>query len=133
MLRIAWRLFYFALLASALAYVVYLIGGATIYAQEELRQRTVWVRDHVSPNMHRLAGMVTLPSSCMELTVKTVQLSPSAFTLIFETWEHPYVECEHVPTRVAFHEIVFAPALGITFIATLDGKPLPIIVAPVLP
>lgn len=124
------RLVTFSIFSVVVAYAVFLMAGATIYAQEEERSKTVWVRDDISPNIHRLAGMIMLPSSCHELTVRTEKLGEHAFKLVFTTWEHPYVECIKETTPVAFHEVVFAPAVGITFIATLDGKPLPIIIAP---
>ncbi len=124
------RMFTFTLFAVVVAYAVFLMAGATIYAQEEQRSKTVWVRDEISPNIHRLAGMIMLPSSCHELSVKTEKLSSDAFKLVFTTWEHPYIECADGVTPVAFHEVVFAPAVGVTFIATLDGRPLPIVVSP---
>ncbi len=127
------RVFAFIAAASVIAYLVLLIVGANIYARAEERTQTVWVRDQISPNTHRISGVITVPSSCTELTVKTEALSPFLFKLKFVTWEHPNTECLHEPVKKEFYEIVFAPAVGVHFIATLDGEPVPIIVVPYVP
>jgi hypothetical protein len=93
----------------------------------------VWVRDEIEPNAHHLAGMITVKSSCTELSAKTEELSPVLYKLKFSTWEHPNVECTRDSVQKEFHEIIFAPAVGIRFIATLDDEPLPIVVVPYVP
>jgi hypothetical protein len=127
------RVFVYALVSSLCAYLLLMIIGATLYARADDEVKPVWVRDEISPNTHRIAGLVTVPSSCTELTEKTEQLSPLLYKLAFTTWEHPNTECTDYPVQKQFYEIVFAPAVGVTFIATLDGKPLPLIVVPYVP
>lgn len=127
------RIFVFTLSACAVAYIVYVLAGASMYAQAEERARTVWVRDEISPNAHHMAGMITVQSSCTELMEKTEQLSPYLYKLVFTTWEHPNVECTDHPVQKEFYEIIFAPAVGVSFIATIDGQPLPIVVIPYVP
>ena len=127
------RVLIFTLTAVALSYLVFVLAGASIYARADDKTNTVWVRDEISPNTHHLAGLVTVPSSCTELNEKTEQLSPVLFKLEFSTWEHPNTECLHEPVQKEFYEIIFAPAVGVHFIATLDGATLPIIVVPYVP
>lgn len=127
------RFFVFTLSACVVAYIVYVLAGASIYAQAQEQAKTVWVRDEISPNTHHLAGMLTVRSSCTELIEKTEQLSPVLFKLKFTTWEHPDVECTSDPVQKQFYEIVFAPAVGVRFIATLDDQPVPIVVVPYVP
>ncbi len=127
------RIFIYALVSTLLAYLIFMVIGATIYAQADEKVKTVWVRDEISPNTHHIAGLVTVASSCTELTEKTEQLSPVLYKLTFTTWEHPNTECLKEPVQKEFYEIVFAPAVGVHFIATIDDQPLPLIVVPYVP
>lgn len=133
MLDLARRIFLYVLAAVVLAYLLLTIVGATIYASVDEKVPTVWVRDEIGPNAHHLAGLITVKSSCTELYEKTVQLSPVLYVLTFTTWEHPNTECTKDPVQKEFYEIIFAPAVGMHFIATLDGVSLPIIVVPYVP
>ena len=126
-------MFLFAIAASLVSYVVYLLAGASIYAQADVKEKTVWVRDQISPNAHHISGLVSVKSSCMELTEKTEQLSPFLYKLNFTTWEHPNTECTSYSVQKQFYEIVFAPAVGVKFIATINGASLPLIVVPYIP
>ena len=110
MIEVVRRSLGFAVAASLIAYFVFVLAGASLYAQAEEKVKTVWVRDEITPNTHRLAGLVTVPSSCTELHEKTIELSPLLYKLVFTTWEHPNTECLSEPVQKAFHEIVFAPA-----------------------
>lgn len=127
------RMFTFSIAACAVAYVVYFLAGASIYAQAEAKQKTVWVRDQISPSAHHISGLVTVKNSCTELTEKAEQLSPLLYRLTFTTWEHPNTECTDYPVQKQFYDIIFAPAVGVHFIATLDGRSLPLIVVPYIP
>jgi hypothetical protein len=127
------RMFSFAIAACAVAYLVYFLAGASIYAEAQAKTKTVWIRDQISPSAHHISGLVTVKNSCTELTEKVEQLSPLLFKLKFTTWEHPNTECTDYPVQKQFYEIVFAPAVGVHFIATLDGASLPLIVVPYIP
>lgn len=133
MIDVLRRIFVFTLAAALISYFLFMIAGTTIYAKAEEKARTVWVRDEISPNTHRLAGLVTVDSTCLELIEKTEMLSPLLYKLHFTTWENPNVECEKVPTQKLFYEVIFAPAVGVQFIASLDGISLPILVVPYTP
>ena len=126
MLDLARRLVWFFVVASALSYAVFLVAGSTIHSQALGSVRSVLVRDHLKVGEHHLSGMVMVPSSCQQLSVKTEQLSDTVYHLKFTTWEEPYIECVHEDTPRAFRAIVFAPSVGVTFIGTLDESPLDI-------
>lgn len=132
MLEVLQRLGVFTCGACVLAYGVYIVAGAAIQAHAKEQMKTVWVRDAISPNRHIMSGMVTVDSTCTELSVTPQQISPIAYELDFTTWEQPNVECEHEPTPRPFHTVVFAPAVGVEFIATLDTRPLPLLVSPTI-
>lgn len=127
------RMFSFAIAACAVAYVVYFVAGTSIYAQADGKNKPVWVRDQISPSAHHISGLVTVKNSCTELTGNVEQLSPLLYKLTFTTWEHPNTECTDYPVQKQFYEVVFAPAVGVHFIATLDGVSLPLIVVPYIP
>jgi hypothetical protein len=76
--------------------------------------------------------MVMVPSSCYQLSVHTDALSSVAYNLTFKTWQDPAVDCSADEVPRQFHEILFAPAAGVDFFATLDGADLPIAVIPVV-
>ncbi len=127
------RIFAFLVAATVISYLIFMIAGATIYARAEEKSRIIWVRDEITPNTHRISGLIEVPSSCTELYESTEMLSPLLIKLKFKTWEHPNTECLHEPVKKQFYEIVFAPAVGVHFIATLDDVPIPILVVPYIP
>jgi hypothetical protein len=90
------------------------------------------VRDELKANQHQLSGMVNVPTPCDELSVKTQSVSDTNFELVFTTWRQPSMNCPDDPTPRAFRTILFAPATGVYFVATLDGKAFPIAVIPVI-
>jgi hypothetical protein len=124
MLDLARRLVWFFVVAAALSYAFFLVAGTTIQKQALSDTRRVVVRDYLKPGEHHLSGMVMVPSSCSQLSVKTVEVSPVLYQLTFTTWQEPYVDCVYEDTPRAFRAIVFAPAVGIELIATLDDTPL---------
>lgn len=133
MTEVTRRLFAFVIALSIIAYLVFMLAGASIYARTQDEKRTVWIRDEITPDTHRLSGLITVPSSCTELYETVEMLSPLFYKIKFKTWEHPNTECLHEPVQKQFYEIVFAPAIGVHFIATLDDVPMPILVVPYIP
>jgi hypothetical protein len=126
------RLAWFFIVSSAVAYVVFLVVGATIHARAIDASRIVTARDVLKANEHRLSGMVMVQSTCAQLSVRAEQMSPTVYHLEFSTWEAPSVECEIVDVPRAFQTVVFAPATGVDFVATLDGEELPLVVIPTI-
>lgn len=125
---LARRLVWFFVVASSLSYAVFLVAGSTIHKEAISETRRVLVRDYLKVGEHHLSGMVMVPSSCRQLSVKTEELSRELYHLKFTTWEEPYVDCTYEDTPRAFRAIVFAPSVGVDFLATLDGAPLEIAV-----
>ncbi len=124
------RLVWFFIVASAIAYAIFLAAGTVIRTQALEASHIANVRDSLEPGSHHLSGIVMLPSTCSELSVRTEQIAEAAFMLVFTTWEEPSIDCEHTDTPRPFHAVVFGPAAGVTFSATLDGEPLDVAVYP---
>lgn len=122
------RLVWFFVVASAVSYAVFLVGGNAIRTQALDDSRIVLVRDYLRPGEHHLAGMVMVPSTCKQLSVRAEEPEPLLIHLRFETWEEPNIDCIEEDTPRAFRALVFAPAVGVEFIATLDEEPLQIAV-----
>jgi hypothetical protein len=79
-----------------------------------------------------MSGVVMVQSTCSELSITAQQISPIAYKLAFATWEEPNVPCDRTPTPRSFHTIVFAPAVGVVFIGTMDDRAIPLVVTPVI-
>lgn len=130
MIDLLQRLFWFSAASAIVSYAVFIVAGHAIqsYALEETR--TVVIRDALQVGQHTLSGMVMVPSTCKQLSVRAEQLSNTLFHIRFKTWEEPYVHCDIVDTPRAFRVIVFGPSVGIQFISTIDEAPLKIVVTP---
>ncbi len=126
--RIGW----FFLSALVFAYTFSLIVGNIVSAQAAGANDTILIRDELQANSHQLSGMVMVTSPCEELSVRTQKISTSNYALILKTWHEPSVTCAQEPTPRAFHTILFAPAAGVYFTATLDGVALPVALVPVV-
>lgn len=126
------RLVWFAIVATAFAYCAFLLAGSAITARAVDETRILVVRDVLQPGAHHLSGMVSVPSTCAQLVVRTEKIADTAYKLVFSTWEEPNIDCVIEDTPRAFRSVVFAPATGITFLATLDELPLPMVVLPVV-
>jgi hypothetical protein len=128
------RCVWFFIVASAIAYSVFLVAGSFISAQAIDASHIVQVRDALAPNVHNLSGMVMVPTTCTQLSVRTEQVSPFVYQLVFSTWKEPSVQdCENDEVPRAFRAVLFAPATGVDITATLDGAPLTLALFPVLP
>ncbi len=131
MLRMAdmsWRLLWFFIIACAVSYTVFLVAGSTIKARALDESRTVLARDSLEPGVHYLSGIVTVRSTCAHLSVSSEKVSETSYHLRFSTWEEPSVPCVREDVPRSFRTVVFAPAAGITFLASLDDEPLQLIV-----
>jgi len=122
------RLVWFFVVAALVAYAIFLAAGTVISREALDATHIANVRDSLAPGEHSLAGIVMVPSTCSELSTRTQQLTPTSFELIFTTWQEPSVPCEMIDTPRPFRAVVFAPAAGIQFTATMDGEPLDIAV-----
>ena len=125
------RVVWFFVVASAVAYATYLVAGSIVNAQASDAYRPVVIRDELGPGVHHLSGMVMVPTLCHELTLRTEEVSATAYALLFRTWREPSMDCASEEVPRYFRAVLFAPAAGVEFIATLDGAGLPIVVMPV--
>lgn len=123
------RLVWFAIVAAAATFAIFVVLGnfATLGAASE---GPVPIHDLVSSGSHRLSGMLLLPLSCDEISVRIQSISPNVYELAFQTWQDPSVQCPASPTPRLFQTIVLAPQSGVSFVATLDGKAFPISIIP---
>lgn len=125
------HLVWFFIVASAVAYSIFLVAGSFITANAVDATRIVQARDELGPGEHHLSGIVMVPTSCTELSVRTEKISDTSYNLAFTTWQEPSVQCTVDDTPRPFRAILFAPAAGIKILGTLDDAPLTIVVIPV--
>lgn len=124
---IAHHLFWTAVMLIVTGYAFVLIVH-TQAAASVLQLRPILVRDAVYPGVHQLSGSIEVPLSCDELISHVEKVSDTSFRIIFETWQNPSLICYRAQTSRDFQIVAFAPSTGISFAATLDGKPLRIAV-----
>jgi hypothetical protein len=130
MMDILRQMIWFIIVAGAVAYASFLVAGSLVSAQAAGAASPIMVRDELGPGSHQLSGMIMVPSSCDELSVRAETVSSSTYSLLFQTWQDPAVNCSSDEVPRAFHAVLFAPAAGVDFTATLDGKDIPILVLP---
>ncbi len=126
------RVLWFAVVAVALSSTVYLVVGSALNARDSGVYESVVIRDELGPGVHRLSGMVVVPTPCHQLSVRTEALSISTYMLLFRTWREPSVYCAATEVPRYFRAVLFAPSTGVEFGATLDDKGLPIVVVPTI-
>lgn len=129
---LARRLAWFAIVASAFSYAALLVLGSIVNAQASGLRDPVVIRDDLGVGIHRLSGMVMVPSRCDQVSLRTEALSTSTYSLAFTTWRDPSVACGGGAVPRAFRQVVFAPSAGVHFLASLDGRSFPIVVIPIL-
>jgi hypothetical protein len=126
------RLVWFFIIACAVSYAVFIVAGSSIEAQAVDESRIVLIRDSLMPGVHNLSGIIMAPSTCAQISVRSMQLSTTTYSLIFTSWEEPSVACSQEDTPRSFRAVVFAPAAGVQFIGSLDDQPLMLAVIPVV-
>src|SRR6185369_2721836 len=87
------RMSWFIVLAVVISYPAYLVAGNIAHAQASKQNEPVLVRDELGTGVHHLSGMIMVPSSCDQLSVRTESSSKAVYRLIFRTWRDPSVEC----------------------------------------
>ncbi len=124
------RLVWFFVVAGAISYAVFLVAGNAIQTQALGNSKVVLIRDALKVGEHHLSGMVMVPSTCKQLSVRTEQVAQMLIHLRFTTWDEPSVGCKTEDTPRSFRAVVFAPSVGVEFIGTLDDEPLQLAVTP---
>lgn len=123
------RLVWFTIVASAIAYVIFLVAGS-LTNTDIFSSNPIVIRDVLGSGTHQLSGMLMVPSTCDDLSAQTQELSSTTYELVFQTWQESSVVCKNEETPREFHVVAFAPATGVQFLATLDGTGFPIVVVP---
>lgn len=127
------RMVWFTLVACAVAYAVYLVAGSVVHASSAGTGAPIIIRDELVARSHHLTGMLMVPSSCHQLSVRVETIAETDYRLVFQTWQEPSTDCSASEVPRIFHAELFAPLTGVRFIATLDGASLPIVVEPYIP
>ena len=87
------RMIWFLVVASLVAYATYLVAGNMVNAEASGENIPVIVRDELGKGVHHLSGMVMVPSSCDQLSVRVEPRSDITFVLAFRTWREPSTDC----------------------------------------
>lgn len=130
MLELLRHLVWMSLICVSIAYTVFVVVGGAIHSQALSASRVVAVRDVYKPGEHDLSGMVMVPNTCSQLVLHTEDLGANTFELRFTTWREPYVDCVEEDTPRYFRAVLFAPAVGVRFVGSLDGSALDIATLP---
>lgn len=126
LLRVAW----FFAAATLAAYATYLGVGSAIKTQDSGSTAPIIIRDALSKGEHHLSGIIMVPSNCDELSVRVDQIRNDLFSLVFATWSEPSIQCVREHSARVFNVTVFAPSVGVQFIASLDGVSIPVAMYP---
>jgi len=110
------------------AFAAHLFFGSIIFAAEEETANRIVMRDNFHDETHDLSGIVMVPSTCHDLSVRTKDFDANTTFIIFETWEQTYrTDCEKTATPRAITVSVFAPK-NIQFKGIFDNEVVPITV-----
>ncbi len=123
------RLVWFGIVATAAFFAIFVVLGNFATARAG-NGGAVAIHDMITSGTHRLNGILVLPLACDELSVEVKEVSSNLYQLDFQTWQDPSISCPRTPTPRPFQTVAFAPSLGTTFIAALDGQGFPITIVP---
>lgn len=123
MAEIVRRLVWFAIVACACAYAIFLVAGSFARARASQSAPLV-IHDSLAPGVHNLSGTLTLADSCDNVIVATRHIASTTYQLMFNTWHDDSTPCIEASTSRDFHAVVLAPETGTSFYATLDGAPI---------
>jgi hypothetical protein len=120
------RLFIFTIFASLTALSAHLFFGGTIFAEADETSSVISLRDVYENKTHELSGIVMVPSTCHEISVRAKDADARTTVVIFETWEQSYrTGCKKTPTPRAIRVMAFAPKY-IEFVGIFDNNWVPL-------
>lgn len=122
----------FVATASACVFVMLLVLGSIETVRIQEQARSVVVRDALGQRVHKLSGMVIVPTACHELASRAKEIDDANYLLAFNTWENPNRICNSEEVARQFNLTIFAPSTGIAFQATLDDVSIPLTVIPAI-
>ena len=124
--EVLWRFLWATCASGMVALASYVFLGSVLTGDHQASGKNVVAKDLISAGEHEISGTIPVPNECDGITVQVKETSPYVYQLDFKTWEEPYRDCTREPAVRFFHAVTFAPAIGSTFSATLDGKPIDI-------
>ncbi|MBI4068236.1 hypothetical protein HY413_02410 [Candidatus Kaiserbacteria bacterium] len=120
------RLTLFTVTAIAIAYAAHMFFGSIIFAAAEEDASAIVLRDIYKNERHELSGIVMVPSTCHDLTVRAKDIDARSTAIILETWEQPFASaCDKAPTPRAIHVTAFGPE-GLDLRGMQDGAWVPL-------
>ena len=131
-MRHARSIVFFVITTVVLGVFTLYVSNALATNLVEYENSTVVVRDLLGPRVHRLSGMVMVPTACHDLLATTREIDHENYLLEFETWEDPNRVCGKDSAPRQFSLTLFAPAAGVSFQGMLDGAVVPLEVIPVV-
>lgn len=119
-----WQTLWMATATVVIAYPTMLfIGGLSPTHEYE---RAVIALNEIDGTTHTLTGTLVVPSEChgLEARVVETEAATSTYHILFTTWQEPYRDCPRASALKRFRVVLFAPAEGTNFTASLDGTAL---------
>lgn len=125
--EIFWRITWLCISTLLIAYASYLYFGSVTFGAGEAKP--VRIVDLVKEGKHHLSGTLFVPTPCHTLAVRTEEVAPDAYRLVFTTWQESTRWCPKSEVGRGFNTVVFAKPSGVTFTATVDGNDMPLEIA----
>jgi hypothetical protein len=120
------HMLWFIAAGSIVAFAALTFAGKLAYSSASGEFEPALVRDVSGHGVHQLYGIILVSNTCDQLSGRLLQVSTSTYEVSFSTWREPSTPCSEERTPRAFHEALFAPPQGVSFVATLNGLPFPI-------
>ena len=126
------RLTFFFVFAILTALVSHIFFGSIIFAAAQQEASAIVLKDAYKRGTHELSGIVMVPSSCHDLTVRTKDVTQTMSAIIFETWEQPFLTgCDRSPNPRSVQAIIFGSE-HLDIRAIYDGEWAPLTLVPAL-
>lgn len=120
------RLTFFIVFAVLVAGASHIFFGSIIFAAAQEGASAIVLKDEFKNGTHELSGIVMVPSSCHDLTVRTKDVTHTMSAVIFETWEQPFIaNCDRSPSPRSVQAVLFG-AENLDIRAIYDGEWVPI-------
>ena len=117
-----WRLLWLIAAVTLITYATFLFFGSIL--RDEPLRAPILVTDRVGDGTHHLTGTIPVSSSCHQVSVQVRETESFRYHIDFVTWYEPFrTDCAKDSAHT-FYALVFAPALGVEFSASIDEKPL---------
>ena len=120
-----WRMMVITFASVLVASASFLLFKTILIPEPDPKEDPIVVTDTVGKGTHNLTGILPVPSNCHSLSVSVREVGLFQYQLTFLTRPEPSrTDCVDETAYQTFYALVFAPALGAHFTATLDETPL---------